>query len=132
VASYLVFAIAYCYQFPKLSIYKRVNCELDQITFWYKALWRNKDSLHFYEFSNDFVLVFKGLLFGKYTPRISDPKNKFLDKKGALEQMENHNVINIFGSKENPSILPCHVSDKMFITEVTRQYNFLLHIFHEE
>jgi hypothetical protein len=31
--SYLVFLIAYCFQFPKLSIYKRVNCELEPITF---------------------------------------------------------------------------------------------------
>jgi hypothetical protein len=123
-ASYLVFAIAYCYQFPKLSICKRVNCELDPVTFWYQALWRHKSSFHFYEVFNDFVSVFKGLLFGKYTPRISDQENKFLDKKGTLEQMENHNVIRIFSSKENISFLPCHISDKMFITEVTMQYNF--------
>jgi hypothetical protein len=71
-ASYLVFAIAYCCQFPKFSICKRVNCELDQVTFWYQALWRHKDYLHFYEVFNDFVLVFKGLLFGKDIPRISN------------------------------------------------------------
>jgi hypothetical protein len=131
-ASYLVFAIAYCCQFPKLSICKRVNCELDPVTFWYQALWRHKASLHFYEVFNDFVSVFKGLLFGKDTPRISDQENKFLDKKGTLEKMENHNVIRIFSSKENPSFLPCHVSDKMFITEVARQYNLWLHFFHEK
>jgi hypothetical protein len=67
-ASYLVFAIAYCCQFPKLPICKRVNCELDLVTFWYQAFWRHKYYLHFYEVFNDFVLVFKGLLFGKDTP----------------------------------------------------------------
>jgi hypothetical protein len=36
--SYLVFEIAYCCQFPKFSIYKRVNYELDLVTFWYQAL----------------------------------------------------------------------------------------------
>jgi hypothetical protein len=132
-ASYLVFAIAYCCQFPKLTICKRVNCEVDPVTFWYQALWRHKTSLHFYEVYNDFISVFKGLLFGKNTPRISDHANKFLEKKGTLEQMENHSVIRIFCSKENPSFLPYHVSDKMFITqEVARQYNFWLHFFHEK
>jgi hypothetical protein len=101
-ASYLVFVIAHCCQFPKLSICKKVNCELDPVTFWYQALWRHKVSLHFYEVFNDFVSVFKGLLFGNDTPRISDQASKFLDKKGTLEKMESHNVIRIFGSKENP------------------------------
>jgi hypothetical protein len=131
-ASYLVFAITYCCQFPKLSICKKVNCEFDPVTFWYQALWRHKASLHFYEVFNDFVSVFKGLLFGKDTPRISNQESKFLDKKGMLEQMENYNVIRIFGSKENPSFLPCHISDRMFITKVARQYNFWLHFFHEK
>ena len=85
--SYLVFEIAYCYQFPKLSICKRVNCEFDPVTFWYQALWRHKASLHFYEVFNDFVSVFKGLLFGKYIPRKSDQASTFLDKKGTLEKM---------------------------------------------
>jgi hypothetical protein len=35
---------------------------------------------------------------------MSDQANKFLDRKGMLEQMENCNVIRIFGSKENPSM----------------------------
>jgi hypothetical protein len=49
-----------------------VNCEFDPVTFCYQALWRHKASLHFYEVFNDFVLVLKELLFGRYTPRISD------------------------------------------------------------
>jgi hypothetical protein len=109
-----------------------VNCELDPITCWYQALWRHKASLHFYEVYNDFISAFKVLLFGKDTPRIFDRENKLLDKKGTLEQMENHNVIGIFDSKENPSFLPCHVSDKMFIMEVERKYNLWLHFFHEK
>jgi hypothetical protein len=115
-ASYLVFVIAHCCQFPKLSICKKVNCEFDPVNFWYQALWRHKASLHFYEFFNDFVSVFKGLFFGKDTPRISTHASKFLDKKGTLEKMENYNVIRIFDAKENPSFLLCHISDKMFIT----------------
>jgi hypothetical protein len=46
-ASYLVFVIVYCCQFPKLTICKRVNCEIDPVTFWYQSLWRHKTSLHF-------------------------------------------------------------------------------------
>jgi hypothetical protein len=122
--SYLVFAIVYCCQFPKLTICKRVNCEIDPVTFWYQALWRHNTALHIYEVYNDFVSVFKGLLFGKNTLRIPDQANKFLEKKGTLEQMENHSVIRIFYSKENPFFLPYHVSDKNFITEVVRQHNF--------
>ena len=86
-ASYLVFVIAYCYRFPKLSICKKVNYEFDPVTFWYQALWRHKGSFDFYDFFNDFVLVFKGLLFGKNTPRMFDQANKFLEKKGTLEKM---------------------------------------------
>jgi hypothetical protein len=69
--SYLVFTIVCFFQFPKFSICKRVNCELHPITFWYQSLWRHKDSFHFYDVYNDFVSVFKGLLFGKDTPTIS-------------------------------------------------------------
>jgi hypothetical protein len=63
---------------------------------------------------------------------MSDQASKFLDRKGTLEQMENYNVIRIFGSKENPSFLPCHISDRMFVAEIARQYTYWLHFFHEK
>jgi hypothetical protein len=34
-SSYLVFVIAHCCLFPKLSVSKKVNCEFDPVTFWY-------------------------------------------------------------------------------------------------
>jgi hypothetical protein len=34
--------------------------------------------------------------------------------------MDNYNVIRIFGSKEKHSFLPCHISEKMFVTEIAR------------
>jgi hypothetical protein len=68
---------------------KKVNCEFDLLSFWYQTLWRHKSSQHFYEVFNDFVLVFKGFLFGKDTPGMYDQENKFLDRKGILEKMEN-------------------------------------------
>jgi hypothetical protein len=40
-ASYLIFSIMHCCQFPNLTISKRVNCEADPVTFWYQALWRH-------------------------------------------------------------------------------------------
>jgi hypothetical protein len=131
-SSYLVFKIAHCCEFPKLSICKKVNCEFDPVTFWYQVLWRHKSSLYFYEVFNEFVSVHKGFLFGKDTPRISSHGTKFLEKNGTLEKMENYNVIRIFGSKENPSFLPCHISDIMFFIEVARKYNLLLHFFHKK
>jgi len=75
------FSIMYCCQFPNLIISKRVNSEIDPFTFCYQGLWRHKTSLYFYKVYNDFVSVFKGLLFGKNTPRISDQANKFLENK---------------------------------------------------
>jgi hypothetical protein len=77
---------------------KKVNCEFDPVTFWYQTLWRPKASLHFYDFFNDFVSIFKDFLFGKKAPRMSDQVSKFMDRKGTLEQMENYIVIRIFGS----------------------------------
>ena len=72
------------------------------------------------------------MLLGENTSRIFDQANKFLEKKGMMEKMENHSVIRIFCSKENPSFLLYHVSNKLFIIEVARQYNFWLHFFHEK
>jgi dihydrofolate reductase len=47
--------------------------------------------------------------------------------------MENYNFIRIFGSnKILPSFLPCHIFDKMFVTEIERQYNYWFHFFHEK
>jgi len=69
---------------------------------------------------------------GKDTPIISTEASKFLDKKRMLEKMENYNFIRVFGAKENPSFLPCHISDKMFVIGVAMQYNFWLHFFHEK
>jgi hypothetical protein len=62
-------------------------------------LWRHKASHLFYEFFNDFVSIFKDLLLGKDAPQMCDQETWFLDRKGALEKMENYSVIIIFGSK---------------------------------
>jgi hypothetical protein len=131
-SSYLIFAIVHCCLFPKLSLSKKINCEFDPVTFWYQALWRHKASHCFYEVFNDFVSVFKDLLLGKDAPRMSGQATKFLNRKGTLEQKENHSVLMVFGSKENPSFLPCHITDKMFVTEIARQYNHWLHFFHDK
>jgi hypothetical protein len=120
-SSYLVSAIAHCCLFPKLFVSNKVNCEFDPVTFWYQALWRHKASHCFYEVFNDFVSIFKDLLLGKDAPRMSDQATEFLDRKGALEEMKNYSVIMIFVSKENPTFLPCHITNIMFVTEITRQ-----------
>jgi hypothetical protein len=131
-SSYLVFGIVHHCQFPKLSLSKKVNWEFDPVTFWYQALWKHKASHCFYEVFNDFISVFKVLLLREDAPRISDQATRFLDRKGALEKMDNYNVIRIFGSKEKPALLPCHITYIMFVTEIARQYNYWLHIFHEK
>jgi hypothetical protein len=63
---------------------------------------------------------------------MSDQTSKFLDRKGTVEQMKNYKVIRIFGSRENRSFLPCHISDKMFVVEITRQYTYWFHFFYEK
>jgi hypothetical protein len=63
---------------------------------------------------------------------MSDQASKFLDRKGTLEQIENYNVIRIFGSKENTSFLPCHISDRMFVAKIIRNYTYWLHFFNEK
>jgi hypothetical protein len=131
-SSYLFFAIAHCCRFPKLSLSRRVNWEFDPITFWYQALWKHNASRYFYEVFNDFVSVFKVMLLGEDSPHISDQVTKFLDKKGVLETMDDYSVIRIFGSKEKPALLPCHITNIMFVTEIARQYNYWLHLFHEK
>jgi hypothetical protein len=78
------------------------------------------------------VSIFKVLLLGEDAPRIFDQATRFLDRKGALEHMDNYAVIRIFGSREKPALLPCHITDIMFVTEVARQYNYWLHLFQEK
>jgi hypothetical protein len=87
-------------------------------------LQKHKASHNFYEVFNGFVSIFKVLLLGEDAPRISDQATKFLDRKGALEHMDNCTVIRLFGSREKPALLSCHITDKMFVTKVERKYNY--------
>jgi hypothetical protein len=87
-ASYLIFVITHCYQFPNLTISERVKWEAGLVIFGHQALWRHKTPLFFYEVYNDFVSVFKKHLFGKITSRISIEAAKFLEMKGTIEKME--------------------------------------------
>jgi hypothetical protein len=131
-SSYLIFVVANCYPFPGLSMCKKLNSEFDPVTFSCQILWRHDACQHFYKVFNDFVSVFKALIFGKYFPRLSGQLTIFLDRKGTLEEMENYNVIRIFGSKQNPCFLPCHISGTMFFAGIAREYIYWLHFFHEK
>ena len=62
--------------------------------------------------------VFKVLLLGEDAPHISEQATSFLDRKGTLKHLDNCNVIRIFGSMEKPTLLPCHIMEKMFVAEV--------------
>ena len=72
--------------------------------------------------------IFKVLLLGEDAPRISEQGTSFLDRKGTLEHLDNYIVIRIFGSMEKHALLPCHITDRMFVAEVARQYNYWLHL----
>jgi hypothetical protein len=116
-SSYLVFAIMHCYMFPKLSVSKKVNCEFDPVTFWYRALWRHKASHLFYEGFNDFVSIFKYLLLGKDVLQIFENATKFLHKNGTLEQMENYSVIMIFNTLFPPVCKNNYVGQELWQTQ---------------
>jgi hypothetical protein len=131
-SSYLVFVIAHCCQFPKLSLSKKVNWEFDPVTFWYQALWNHTASHYFYEVFNGFLSVLKVLLLGEDAPHISEQETDFLDRKGALEHLDNYTMIRIFGSREKIALLPCHITDRMFVIEVARKYNYWFHLFQEK
>jgi hypothetical protein len=90
-------------------------------------LWKHKASHYFYEGFNSSVSVLKVLLLGEDFPRISEHATNFLDRKGTLEHLDNYTVIRIFGSMEKLALLPCHITDKMFVAKVARQYNYWLH-----
>jgi hypothetical protein len=69
--SYLIFFITYCHIFKGFDIGKRVNCNVDPVTMLYQALWRKKVAHYFYEVYNEFVFIFKKLVFGGNTSRLS-------------------------------------------------------------
>jgi hypothetical protein len=52
-----------------------------------------------------------------------------LNRKGTLEQKENHNVLMVFGSKENIAFLPCHIMEKMFVAEIVAAIQILVAFF---
>jgi hypothetical protein len=73
--SYLIFSITYCHIFKGLTIRKWVDWKIDPVTMWCQDLWRQKDTYQFCELYNEFMVVFKKLLFGENTTRISLEKN---------------------------------------------------------
>jgi hypothetical protein len=75
------------------------------------------------------MYVFKVLLFGEDAPCICEQATNFSYKKGELEHLVNYNVIRIFGSTKKHYLLPCHITDIIFVAEVARQYNSWFHLF---
>jgi hypothetical protein len=69
-----------------LNIWKRVNCDIDPVTMCYQALWRKNVAHYFYEVYNEFIYVFKKLVFGENKSRLSHEALTFLDKKGIMEK----------------------------------------------
>jgi hypothetical protein len=65
---------------------------------WYQALSRKKAPHYFYEVYNEFIFVFKKLVFGGNTSRLSQEALNFLNKKGIVEEMEKYNIISNYCS----------------------------------
>jgi hypothetical protein len=64
--------------------------------------------------------VFKLFLLGENAPHLFEQATNILDKKGTVQHLDNYTVIRIFGSMEQPTLLPCHITAIFFITEVAR------------
>ena len=79
---------------------------------WYSTLWKQKAMYHFYEVHNEFIFIFKKLIFGPKTSRLPLEVATFLDKRGSFEAMEPFNIINIYYSHEKPLYLLYYVLDK--------------------
>jgi hypothetical protein len=87
---------------------------------WYQALWRQKVAHYFYELYNEFVYVFKKLVFGENTSRLSQEALNFMDEKGIVEEMEKYDIIRIDCSHEKTLYLPYYATYRLFIVEETR------------
>jgi hypothetical protein len=92
-------------------------------------LWKHKASHYFYEVFNGFLSIFKLFLLGENAPRLYEQATNFLDKKGIAQHLDNYTIIRIFGSTEQPALLPCHITDIIFIAEVAHQYSYWFHLF---
>jgi hypothetical protein len=101
-ASYLIFSITYYHLFKGLSIRKQVNYKIDPVTMWYQCLCRQKFNYYFSEVYNEFVSIFKNLVFGENTSRLSREASTFLEKMGTIENMDNFNIVRIYCSHERP------------------------------
>jgi hypothetical protein len=131
-ASYLIFSITYFDIFKGLNIGERVNCNVDPVTMWYQSLWRKKIAHYFYEVYNEFVFVFKKLVFGGNTSRLSQEALTFMNEKGIIEEMKKYNIMRIYFSHEKTLYLPYYVLDRSFVVEVERQYKSWLQLFYEK
>jgi hypothetical protein len=68
-------------------------------------------------------------LLGENPPHLFEHATNFLDKKGTVQHLDNYTVIRIFGSMEQPALLPCHITDIIFIAEEACQYSYWFHLF---
>jgi hypothetical protein len=127
-SSYLIFAIIYCHTFEGLNISQRIKIKVDPVTMWCQALRKQRVRHHFHEVYSYLVSKFKKLLFGEDTSQLPLEVASFLKGRGVLEKMENYNIIKVFCSIEKPIFLPYYISEKLFVIEISQQYNFWFHI----
>jgi len=104
--SYLIFSITYCHTFEGLNIARKVKINMDLVTMWYQALWRQRVNHHFYEVYCSFVSKFKNFLFWEDTAWLSLEATTFLKGKGVLEKMKDYNVIEFFSLSKNIYLFP--------------------------
>jgi hypothetical protein len=84
-----------------------------------------KFTMIFFQFLKDYCLE-------KIPPEYRTRKINSWIKGGHWSKWKITMLSGFFGSKENTSFLPYHVSNKMFIMEVAKHYNLWMHFFHEK
>jgi hypothetical protein len=84
-SGYLVFAIIDTHEFQSLHISKQVDIITYLIYTRYPYLWKQRAMHNFYEVYKSFLYVFKRLMFGENTSRLSLEATSFLNQRGEIE-----------------------------------------------
>jgi hypothetical protein len=111
-SSYIIFAITYCHVFKGCVYPNKSIIKLTLFRCGTPPYGNRRSCIIFMKFIMHFISVFKKLILGPKTSRLSLEVATFLDKRGSFEAMEHFNIIRIYCSREKPSYLLYYVLDK--------------------
>jgi hypothetical protein len=109
-----------------------VNYNKDLVLFWYPTLWIHKTPYRFYQVQSAFLSMFKKMIDGSSTQRLSNEATIFLTGKGSFEVQDRFSYIRLYGFQGKSLLLPYCFSDKFFIIEVCKKYKSWAYLFNEK